>query len=225
MRTILTRAATVILMCVTASLAQLSHFGYPFRNCFIVGNSVNISPTTIIGTFTTLSLESSNPFPLPVGLGLTQSSGVISGIPTTPTTTSPIYPNLCRPYGIERNNNPLDADTIMIQVIAPSGACEVMCAPAVSLSPRPTMPLLHHSKQNFGLSQNGSLWYTLPRQSFVEARLFNLHGKEVSMVSMTAQEAGYHTIGLPGRLPQGSYILRFRTKDSQSSMKVILIGP
>jgi hypothetical protein len=109
-------ALCALAFCPKAQAAP-SLLGYPNPNCFTVGQTTSISPTLIPSNSVTYSVSP----PLPAGLNLQTTSGVISGKPNVKSS--------CKSYTILRKDTSgvTLVDTIFIQVIQPGESCSPAC--------------------------------------------------------------------------------------------------
>jgi hypothetical protein len=81
-------------------------------------------------------------------------------------------------------------------------------------------------KQNYPNPFNPSttITYSIPRESFVEIKVFNLEGSEVSVIANEEQPAGKYTAEFSAAaLPSGVYFYRIRAGSFTQTRKMILM--
>jgi fimbrial isopeptide formation D2 family protein/uncharacterized repeat protein (TIGR01451 family) len=110
------------------------------------------------------------------------------------------------------------------------GTCQI--GPAYALIDAETKPIAIQNASasdaaRFGMMANGTLWYSLENATSVEAKLFDMHGREVSRLFNGWAPAGRHTARLQtARLNPGTYMLVIQTGDGyRQNLKVVLTAP
>ena len=88
------------------------------------------------------------------------------------------------------------------------------------------VPRVFSLSQNYPNPFNPStiIRYTLPKESSVSLRVYNLLGQEVAVLAEGLQKAGEYQVQLDaGNLASGTYLYRLSTDDFASSRKLIVL--
>jgi uncharacterized repeat protein (TIGR01451 family) len=94
--------------------------------------------------------------------------------------------------------------------------------PPIGIGPRSESPV-----RLFGMLPNGTLWYSLATGTSIDAKLFDMHGRQVARLFKPLVSPGRHTAKLKtGHLNPGTYLLVIQTGDGyRLNTKVALTIP
>ncbi len=88
------------------------------------------------------------------------------------------------------------------------------------------IPTGYELKQNYPnpFNPTTTIKYSLPRQSYVQLKVFNTLGEHVSTLIDREMDAGEHSVIFDAKdLPSGVYIFSLKTKEFQNRIKALLI--
>ncbi len=89
----------------------------------------------------------------------------------------------------------------------------------------PAMMQIQNFPNPFTAATGTRFSYTLPKDSHVQVKVFDLFGREVAAITNEREAAGKHEIGFKpeSNLPAGSYICRLEVDGQPSAAKTILL--
>ena len=88
------------------------------------------------------------------------------------------------------------------------------------------IPLIYKLQQNYPnpFNPTTTIEFSIPKKEFVELRVFDILGREVTTLINTEQLPGYHKIKFDGsNLASGVYIYRLHSGDFKESKKLLLL--
>ncbi|MCX7726773.1 MAG: carboxypeptidase regulatory-like domain-containing protein [Chitinispirillaceae bacterium] len=71
------------------------------------------------------------------------------------------------------------------------------------------------------INNNIFITFTLPLKTNIDFQIFDMRGKEITVIKNKSYEQGIHTISIPSKiLPRGAYIIRIKCKNGQIVRKI-----